>query len=138
MVCSARAGRAHWPPCGPPQCALLAVAAERFDDGGVDFGGGECVAGGDVREAHQHMPARSDPPHTRRNRVEDYKFDGLNETIRPVNSKLKVAGSRAPLHLLEARSKKIDGERVYHYTRSNQATPASLAQCGHSNFGSVR
>jgi hypothetical protein len=50
-----------------------------------------------------------------------------------------LAGAgRAPLHLLEARSKKIDGERVYPYTRSNQATPASLAQCGHSKFGSVR
>src|SRR5262245_29046886 len=34
---------------------VLGVAAERCDDGGVDFGGGECVAGGDVREAHQRV-----------------------------------------------------------------------------------
>jgi hypothetical protein len=34
---------------------VLAGAAERFDDGGVDFGRSEGVAGGDVREAHQRM-----------------------------------------------------------------------------------
>jgi len=32
---------------------VLAGAAERFDDGGVDFGCSEGVAGRDMREAHQ-------------------------------------------------------------------------------------
>jgi hypothetical protein len=31
------------------------VAAERFDDGRVDFGGGECGCRRDVREAHQRV-----------------------------------------------------------------------------------
>jgi hypothetical protein len=30
-------------------------AAERFDDGGVDFGSGEGTAGRNVREAHERM-----------------------------------------------------------------------------------
>ena len=30
-------------------------AAERCDDGGTDFGGGECIAGCDVREAYKRM-----------------------------------------------------------------------------------
>ena len=34
---------------------VLGGAAERFDDGGVDFGRSEGVAGGDVREAHQRV-----------------------------------------------------------------------------------
>jgi hypothetical protein len=63
---------------------------------------------------------------------------GKHSATRPGYSAALARAGRAPLHLLEARSKKIDRERVYHYTRSNQATPASLAQCGHSNFGSVR
>src|SRR5215471_6711732 len=40
---------------------VLGGAAERFDDGGVDFGGSEGVAGGDVREAHQRMHERKLP-----------------------------------------------------------------------------
>jgi hypothetical protein len=37
--------------------------------------------------------------------------------------------------------KQVEEDRTragVHYTRSNQATPASLARCGHSNFGSAR
>jgi hypothetical protein len=33
-------------------------AAERFDDGGMDFGGGECIAGCNVGEAYKRMHQR--------------------------------------------------------------------------------
>ena len=34
---------------------MFAAAAERFDDGGVDFGSGEGIAGRNVCEAHERM-----------------------------------------------------------------------------------
>src|SRR5215471_9045435 len=37
---------------------MFASAAERFDDGWVDFGSGEGIAGGNVCEAHERMHER--------------------------------------------------------------------------------
>ena len=37
------------------QCVVVGVAAEGFDDGGVDFGSGEGIASRDVREADERM-----------------------------------------------------------------------------------
>jgi hypothetical protein len=38
---------------------VLRGEAERFNDGGVDFGRSEGVAGGDVREAHERVQRAS-------------------------------------------------------------------------------
>jgi hypothetical protein len=37
------------------QCVMVGVAAEGFDDGGMDFGSGEGIASRDVREADERM-----------------------------------------------------------------------------------
>jgi hypothetical protein len=37
------------------ECVVVGVAAEGFDDGGVDFGSGEGIASRDVREADDRM-----------------------------------------------------------------------------------